>query len=253
MRTAQLFVTCLVDTFFPEVGEATVRLLRSCGVKVAFPRGQTCCGQPMFNAGLRPDARRVGEHILRVFGRTDGDIVMPSGSCAHMIRHNYVELFREDDNRRREAEELAGRTFELSEYLVEVLGITDVGARWDGPLAYHPTCHLHRGLKVARPPRLLLERVHGAELHPLPEAEDCCGFGGVFSVEHPELSNELLQRKLSNLDASGAPTLVVCDTGCLLHMQGGLKRTGRPQRVVHIAEVLAAGLARDFTRSAPQP
>ncbi|HET6846721.1 MAG TPA: (Fe-S)-binding protein, partial [Anaerolineales bacterium] len=192
MRTVQLFVTCLVDTFFPEVGEATLQLLRRCGVRVEFPRDQTCCAQPMFNAGLRQDARKVAEHTLRVFEQVEGDVVMPSGSCAHMIRHNYAELFRDDAARRKQAEQLAARTYELSEYLVEILGIVDVGARWDGPLAYHPTCHLHRGLKVDRAPRMLLEHVRGAELRPLPEAEDCCGFGGVFSLEHPELSNELL-------------------------------------------------------------
>ena len=240
MRTVQLFVTCLVDTFFPEVGESTVELLRRSGVRVEFPEGQTCCGQPMFNAGLREEARRVAEHTLHVFERAEGDVVLPSGSCAHMIRHNYVELFNQDAGLRRQAERLASRTYELTEYLVDVLGMTDLQARWDGPIAYHPTCHLHRGLHVDRPPRLLLEHVHGAELCDLPEADDCCGFGGVFSVEQPELSTELLHRKMKNLQASGAPTLVVCDTGCLMHLQGGLERSGRPQQVRHIAEVLAS-------------
>jgi L-lactate dehydrogenase complex protein LldE len=240
MRTAQLFVTCLVDTFFPEVGAATVRLLRRCGVHVEFPREQTCCGQPMFNAGLREDARKVAEHTLRVFVEADGDIVMPSGSCAHMIRHNYVELFRQDEASRRRAEQLASRTYELTEYLVDVLGITEFQAQWDGPITYHPTCHLHRGLQVDRAPRLLLEHVRGAELLELPEAEDCCGFGGGFSMEHPELSTEMLRRKIRNLEATNAPTLVVCDSGCLMHLQGGLRRSGRQRKVVHIAEVLAS-------------
>ena len=240
MRTAQLFVTCLVDTFFPEVGEATVQLLQRCGVRVEFPQGQTCCAQPMFNAGLRHEARRVAEHTLRVFDRADGDIVMPSGSCAHMIRHNYAELFSQDEALRQKAERLASRTYELTEYLVDVLGVIDVQAQWDGPLTYHPTCHLHRGLHVDRAPRLLLEHVRGAEIHELPEAEDCCGFGGVFSVEQPEIAAEMLQRKIRNLETSGAPTLVVCDTGCLMHLQGGLRQLGQPQKVVHIAEVLAS-------------
>ncbi len=240
MRTVQLFVTCLVDTFFPEVGEATVELLRRSGVRVEFPEGQTCCGQPMFNAGLRAEARKVAEHTLHVFERAEGDIVMPSGSCAHMIRHNYVELFSQDAERRLRVERLASRTYELTEYVVDVLGITDLQARWDGPLAYHPTCHLHRGLHVDRAPRSLLEHVRGAEVRDLPEAEDCCGFGGIFSVEQPELSTELLHRKMRNLQASGAPTLVVCDTGCLMHLQGGLKRSGQPQQVRHIAEILAS-------------
>jgi L-lactate dehydrogenase complex protein LldE len=240
MRTAQLFVTCLVDTFFPEVGEATVRLLRRCGVRVEFLRQQTCCGQPMFNAGLREEARKVAEHTLRVFEGAEGDIVMPSGSCAHMLRHNYAELFSQDEPRKKQTEQFARRTYELTEYLVDVLGVTDCQAQWDGPIAYHPTCHLHRGLQVDRAPRLLLEQVRGAELRELPEAEDCCGFGGVFSVEHPELATEMLLRKVRNLESSGAPTLVVCDTGCLMHLQGGLRRSGASQNVVHIAEVLAS-------------
>jgi len=155
-----------------------------------------------------------------------------------MIRHNYAELFDQDQARKRQAEELASRTYELTEYLVDVLGVVDFGARWDGPIAYHPTCHLHRGLHVDRAPRLLLERVRGAETRELPEAEDCCGFGGVFSVEHPELATEMLRRKMKNLEASGATTLVVCDTGCLMHVQGGLSRAGQSRRVVHIAQVL---------------
>jgi L-lactate dehydrogenase complex protein LldE len=242
----------VVDTFFPEVGEATVQILRRCGVQVEFPREQTCCAQPMFNAGLREEARKVAEHTMGVFTQVEGDIVMPSGSCAHMIRHNYTELFRRDEARKRQAEQLANRTYELSEYLVDVLGITDLQAQWDGPLTYHPTCHLHRGLKVDRAPRLLLEHVRGAELRDLPEAEDCCGFGGVFSVEHPELAAEMLQRKIRNLEASRARTLVVCDTGCLMHVQGGLKRGGRTQRVVHIAEVLASTAARGVKQATRQ-
>ena len=244
MRAVQLFVTCLVDTFFPEVGEAMVRVLERCGVAVDFPRGQTCCGQPMFNAGLQADARRIAERTIQVFERTQGDIVMPSGSCAHMLRHKYAEIFRDDPSWLRRAEHLAGRTYELSEYLVDVLGVGDCGATWNGSIAYHPTCHLHRGLGVTRQPRRLLEHVRGAELRELPEAEDCCGFGGVFSVEHPELSAEMLQRKIQNLASTNASTLVVCDAGCLMHIQGGLLRSKRTERVVHLAEVLAHAQAQ---------
>ncbi len=235
----QLFVTCLVDTFFPEIGEAMLKVLRQAGAQVDFPRDQTCCGQPPFNAGLREAARRIAEHTIRAFEATQGDVVMPSGSCAHMIRYNYAELFADDPAWLPRARALATRTFEFSEYLVDVLGVSDCGAHWDGPLAYHPTCHLHRGLNVDRQPRLLLANVHGAELRPLPEAEDCCGFGGIFSVEHPELSAEMLKRKLGNLQESAAPTLVVADAGCLMHIQGGLHRNRMPQRVVHLAQVLA--------------
>jgi L-lactate dehydrogenase complex protein LldE len=156
-----------------------------------------------------------------------------------MIRHNYSELFDRDANWLKRAEALAGRTYEFSEYLVDVLGVTDLHAKWEGAITYHPTCHLHRGLGVDRQPRALLENVRGAEVRSLSEAEDCCGFGGVFSVEQPELSAEMLKRKIANLEGTGAATMVVCDTGCLLHVQGGLQRARRSERVRHIAEVLA--------------
>lgn len=239
MRTVQLFVTCLVDTFLPEVGEAMVSVLEAAGARVEFARDQTCCGQPPFNAGLRSEARKIAEHTISVFESTAGDIVMPSGSCAHMIRHNYTELFAGEASWQRRSAAISARTYEFTEYLVDVLGIADCGARWDGPLTYHPTCHLHRGLGIDRQPKMLLEHVDGSELRDLPEAEDCCGFGGIFSVEHPELSGEMLKRKLGNLAESEAPTLVVGDAGCLMHIQGGLHRQKMPQRVVHIAQVLA--------------
>jgi L-lactate dehydrogenase complex protein LldE len=239
MRTAQLFVTCLVDTFFPEVGEAAVSVLRRAGAAVDFPRAQTCCGQPSFNAGLRSGARRMAEHTVQTFEAAPGDVVVPSGSCAHMIRHNYAELFAEEPTWKARAAELAARTFEFTEYMVDVLGVAECDARWDGALAYHPACHLQRGLGIDHQPGTLLRSVRGAELRELPEAEDCCGFGGIFSVEHPEVSGEMLRRKIGNLEATGAPTLVVCDTGCLIHILGGLQRSARTERVVHIAQVLA--------------
>ncbi len=238
MHNVQMFVTCLVDTFFPDVGIAMVEVLRRLGVSVDFPGDQTCCGQPTFNAGLRADARKIAQHTIRTFEAAPGDVVMPSGSCTHMIRHNYAELFAGDPFWLPRAQALASRTYEFTEYLVDVLHLADLGARWDGPLTYHPTCHLHRGLGIDRQPRLLLQHVDGAELRELPEAEDCCGFGGIFSVEHPELSAEMLHRKIKNVDSTGSPTLVVCDAGCLMHIQGGLHRDKLPQKVVHIAEVL---------------
>src|SRR5512143_1924477 len=238
MPTVQLFITCLVDSFYPQTGEAIVSILRSLGLTVEFPRDQTCCGQPTFNAGLRAEARKIAEHTIRTFERAPGDVVLPSGSCAHMIRHNYAELFADDQAWLTRAEALARRTFEFTEHLVDVLGVTDAGARWNGPLTYHPTCHLHRGLGIDRQPRLLLANVRGAEVRELPEAQDCCGFGGIVSVEHPEISAEMLKRKIRNLEATQSPTLVVCDAGCLMHLQGGLHRNKLPQRVLHIAQIL---------------
>jgi len=246
-ETVQLFVTCLIDSFFPHIGEAMVRVLNHAGVRVDFPSAQTCCGQPAFNAGLRSEARPLAEHTIRVLERLPKSlktsevcpVIVPSGSCAAMMRHGYLELFKDDPQWLPRAEALAKRVYEFSEYLVDVLGVTDTGARWPGRLTYHPSCHLLRGLGVDRQPRALLAAVKDTEIIELPEREDCCGFGGVFSVEHPELSAEFLKRKIANLEKTEAPTLVVADTGCLMHMQGGLKRQGKSQRVVHIAEVLA--------------
>lgn len=238
-ETVQLFITCLVDSFFPHVGEAMVRVLNRAGVRVDFPSAQTCCGQPAFNAGLRSEARPMACRLIRVFEQTRGDIVIPSGSCAAMVRHGYLELFKDDPKWLERARALAARTYEFTEYLVDVRGVSDLGARWPGRLTYHSSCHLLRGLGVDRQPRALLDAVREAEIVELPDRQDCCGFGGVFSVEHPELSAEFLKRKIANLEKTESPTLVVADTGCLMHIQGGLTRQGKPQRVVHIAEVLA--------------
>jgi L-lactate dehydrogenase complex protein LldE len=238
MTTVQLFVTCLVDSFFPQTGEAVVDIFHHLGIRVEFPREQTCCGQPTFNAGLRKDARAIAEHTIKVFERTEGDIVTPSGSCAHMFRHNYPELFEGDSVWAPRAASLAARTYELTEYLVDKLGVTDLGAKWYGKLAYHSSCHTLRGINVDRQPRVLLANVKGASVVELPHADECCGFGGIMSVEHPELSAEWLKRKIQNLEETHSPTLVVTDAGCLMHIAGGLHRQKKTQRVMHIAEVL---------------
>ncbi|MDP1547092.1 MAG: (Fe-S)-binding protein [Anaerolineales bacterium] len=247
MPAVQLFITCLTDSFFPQTGEAVVDILHRLGMDVEFARDQTCCGQPQFNAGLRRDARAIAEHTIKVFERPPRslktsevlpDIITPSGSCAHHFRHNYLELFEGDAVWYPRAKALAGRVFEFTEYLVDKLHVTDLGAKWDGLLTYHPSCHTLRGINVDRQPRTLLQHVHGAILVDLPNAEECCGFGGVMSVEHPELSAEWLKRKISNLQSTNAPTLVVTDAGCLMHIAGGLHRLGKTQRVLHIAEIL---------------
>ena len=239
MTTVQLFVTCLTDSFFPRTGEAVVEILQRLGLIVEFPPAQTCCGQPQFNAGLRREARAVAVHTIKVFEETTGDIVTPSGSCAHHFRHNYLELFEGDSFWYPRAQSLAGRVYEFTEFLVDQLGVSDLGARWDGLLTYHPSCHTLRGIHVDRQQRTLLQNVKGATLVELPYADECCGFGGIMSVEHPELSGEWLKRKISNLQATGSPTLVVTDAGCLMHIAGGLNRNKKPQRVVHIAEILS--------------
>lgn len=238
MTTVQLFATCLIDSFYPQTGEAIVSILRRLGIDVDFPRDQTCCGQPNFNAGLRAEARPIAEHTINVFEATTGDIVIPSGSCAHMLKHGYAELFAKDPVWLPRAQTLASRIFEFTEYLVDKLGVTDLDACWDGVLTYHPSCHTLRGMNIDRQPRALLANVKGATIVELPNADECCGFGGIFSMEHPELSAEWLKRKIGNLEAGQAPTLVVTESGCLMHIAGGLHRQKKQQRVVHIAEIL---------------
>jgi L-lactate dehydrogenase complex protein LldE len=238
MTTVQLFVTCLIDSFCPKTGEAIVDILHRLGIDVEFARDQTCCGQPAFNAGLRADARPIVEHTIRLFEKTKGDFVTPSGSCAHMIKHGYAELFADDPQWLPRAQSLASRVYEFTEHIVDKLGVTDLGAQWNGTLTYHPSCHALRGMNIDRQPRALLENVKGANIADLPAAEDCCGFGGAFSMEHPELSAEWLKRKIGNLEKSKSPTLVPTEAGCLMHIAGGLHRQKKKQKVMHIAEVL---------------
>ncbi len=238
MTHVQLFITCLIDSFYPQTGEAVVDIFRRLGVSVDFAPDQTCCGQPNFNAGLRAEARPIAQHTLRVFEKTDGDIVTPSGSCAQMFKHGYLELFEDDPVWLPRAQAFAKRVYEFSEYLVDRLEVTDLGARWDGMLTYHPSCHTLRGMNIDRQPRALLANVHGAQMVELPHGEECCGFGGIFSIEHPELSAEWLKRKVTNLESTHSPTLVVTDAGCLMHIAGGLHRQNKAQKVLHIAEIL---------------
>jgi L-lactate dehydrogenase complex protein LldE len=238
VQIVQLFSTCLIDSFYPHTGLSIVNILRKVGLDVEIPGGQTCCGQPPYNAGLHPDARQIAEHTIKVFEDRQGDIVIPSGSCAHMIKVNYPELFAGDGLWLPRAKALGERVYEFTQFLVDKLGISDLGARWEGSLAYHPSCHTLRGMGIDSQPRLLLSNVKGAQIVELTDADECCGFGGIFSVEHPELSAELMKRKISKLEQSTAPTLVVTEAGCLMHIAGGLHRQHKPQKVMHISEIL---------------
>ena len=237
-ETVQLFVTCILDTLYPETGEAVVRVLRRAGAQVDFPSGQTCCGQPAFNAGIRAQARQMAQHTIQVFESTSGWVVIPSGSCAAMVRHGYLELFQNDPVWYPRAQALADRTVELTEFLVDKLGVIDLGARFPAKIAYHASCHLSRGLGITQQPKLLLGAVKEATLVELPEGQDCCGFGGLFSIEHPEVSKAMLDRKIQNFDKSGAEILTACDSGCLLHINGGLHRRGRQPCGFYIADIL---------------
>ena len=239
---ASLFVTCIIDQLYPQVGASVVRVLRRRGVAVDFPENQTCCGQPLYNSGFTRQARRLARQTLRDFADSQY-VVVPSGSCAAMLRVFYVDLFADDPELSAQAEELAGRVYEFSEFLVKVLGATDCGASYSATAAYHPSCHLLRELGVREEPLQLLESVAGLNLASLPQAESCCGFGGTFAVKYPHISAAMLADKLDNLRASGADALVSCDMGCLLHLGGGLSRQGSPVAVRHIAQVLEGASA----------
>ena len=237
-KKIQLFITCLIDTLYPQVGIDVVEVLQRAGVEVACPAGQTCCGQPAFNAGLRQEAKKIAQHTIAVFEKTEGDVVIPSGSCCAMIRNHYIELFEDNPEWKTRAENFAQRCYEFSEYLVDILNITELESSYSGKITYHPSCHLLRELGVNRQPLKLLEMVKDAELVPLPNAEECCGFGGVFSVEHPQLSNAFLERKLANIEASGADIVVACDAGCITNINGGFSHRLQPTKAVHLAQIL---------------
>jgi L-lactate dehydrogenase complex protein LldE len=245
MPAVQLMVTCLVDTLAPEVAECVVEVLERSGVQVEVPEGQTCCGQPAFNGGFWDEARGMARHTIRTLGKRDLPVVVPSGSCADMICHHYAELFVDEPRWMERAHELAGRTYEFTQYLVDVLGVTDLGARHQGRLTYHASCHLLRGMKVDRQPKELLARVSDAEVLPLEGEQECCGFGGLFAVKYPELSQAMMDRKLKNIADTGAAQVVGCDLSCLLHINGGLHRQGSPVRGVHIAQILAGKGGRE--------
>jgi L-lactate dehydrogenase complex protein LldE len=238
IKKVQLFVTCLVDNFFPDVGFAVVEILERLGLTVEFPQAQTCCGQPAFNGGFWDDARAMARHTIDVLSLSSDPIVVPSGSCAEMMIHHYPEILAGDSVYAAKASEVAGRTYEFTQFLVDVLGVTDLQARASGCLTYHASCHGLRGLGLREQPRQLLSHVEGIELKELPEAEACCGFGGLFAIKMGDISGAILQRKLDNIEASGADTVVGGDVSCLMHIAGGLRRRGSRVRVKHLAEIL---------------
>jgi len=238
----QLFHTCLVNEIDPDVGMAVVRVLERAGVAVDVPRDQTCCGQPAYNAGFHDEARQVARHTLAVLDATEGPIVIPSGSCADMIVHQYPVLFERDAPALERAKRVADRCREFSQYLAEAVP-NAAGGRVDACVAFHPSCHLLRGLGVREQPIAALNRVGGVRQAEVREQEECCGFGGLFSIKNAEISTGMLDRKLDAIEASGADRVVSCDLGCLLHVGGGLHRRGSRIRAQHLAQFLdeAAG------------
>jgi len=224
-----LFVTCVNDTLFPQTGRATVEVLERLGCRVEFPAEQTCCGQMHLNSGYRDEAIPIAQRFARAFAGYE-HIVCPSGSCAAMVREHYAGL----------GVDVTGRVSELSEFLVDVLGVEDVGARYPGRVTYHPTCHSLRMLRLGERPLRLLRHVRELELVQLPEATTCCGFGGTFAVKNADTSAAMLADKLGSIRASGADVCAAVDSSCLLHIGGGLSRAGDSVRPVHLAEILAS-------------
>ncbi|MER6217642.1 MULTISPECIES: (Fe-S)-binding protein [unclassified Streptomyces] len=244
MRVA-LFVTCVNDALYPSTGIAVVRLLERLGVDVDFPAAQSCCGQPQYNTGYRREAEPLLRRTARAFAGYD-HVVTPSGSCAAMIRAHYPRIARlaVREGRGSALEELAGelvpRVYELTEFLVDVLGVTDVGAWFPHTVTYHPSCHGLRTLGLGERPRRLLAAVKGLELLELPGAEECCGFGGTFAVKNPDVSAAMGADKTAAALATGAEVLCGADNSCLAHLGGTLRRAGAPLRTLHIAEILAS-------------
>jgi L-lactate dehydrogenase complex protein LldE len=244
-KDVALFVTCMVDFLYPQTGMSVVRLLEHLGVRVDFPRGQTCCGQPAYNGGYQHDAAHVARHYLDVFQDSHAEvIVVPSGSCTAMIRHEMPLLFAQDPARLAQVEHLAAITWEFTEYLVDGLGVADLGLKLPAPrtFAFHDSCHGLRMLGLGEQSRALLGNVANANVAELVDHDECCGFGGLFSVKMPDLSSAMLKKKIEHINACPADTIVVGDVSCLTHMNGGLSRQKSKKRVQHIADVLAEGL-----------
>ena len=235
---ASLFIPCLVDNFLPDIAEATAAILERAGLEIDFPAGQTCCGQPGFNAGYWDDAKKVARQFLRAFADAEV-IVSPSGSCVSMVRNHYESLFKDHPADLARATEIGNKTFELTEFLVDQLGVTDFGASYNGKLTYHDSCHLKRELGIHKQPRELIKDVSGAEFIEMDDSDRCCGFGGTFSVKLPEVSTAMARRKAENIQKSGADTVIVCDPGCFLQIDGYLKKNGIGVKVMHIAELIA--------------
>jgi L-lactate dehydrogenase complex protein LldE len=223
-----LFTTCVVDQLYPKVGIAMAEVLERAGYDLDVPDGQTCCGQPAFNSGYRPEARAIAEHFRDVFAHSEY-VVVPSGSCASMISHHFADL----------RIQVAPKVFEFSMFLTEVAKVEDLGARFDGIVTYHDSCHALRDLRVKEGPRRLLHKVRGLELREMDAAEECCGFGGTFSVKFAGVSGGMARTKLESIQRTGADTIVSVDSSCLMQLQGVISREGLKLKTMHLAEVLA--------------
>ncbi len=241
-KPVSLFVTCMIDALYPRTGVSVVEVLEHLGLEVHFPLAQTCCGQPAFNSGYWEDAREVAKQFLRAFADAQV-IVCPSGSCATMVRHYYPELFANDPTWYKQALRAASITWEVSEYLVDGLGVADLGAKLPPTrVAFHDACHGLRGLGLKQQARQLVSHIEGVSIQELSGAEQCCGFGGLFSVKMAPISNAMLQEKIQNIDSAGVDVVLTGDCSCMTHINGGLSRAGKTIRTMHTVDLLAQGL-----------
>jgi L-lactate dehydrogenase complex protein LldE len=244
MRVA-LFVTCLVDLFRPTIGFAAVKLLEEAGCTVEVPRAQTCCGQPAYNSGDRATTMAIARQVLDAFEGYD-HVIAPSGSCAGMLRRHYPQVFADDPAVLPRVQQLAARSWELVSFLVDVCGMQAVRARWERRVTYHDACSGLRELGIKDQPRRLLASVDGLTLRELPGAETCCGFGGMFCVKYPDISDKMVSDKQADIVKTGAEAVLAGDLGCLLNIAGKLHRNGARLEVRHVAEVLA-GMTEEVT------
>ncbi len=238
MTDVSMFIPCMVDLMLPEIGESVFRLLRRLGKQPMYHEEQTCCGQPAISAGYRKPAIEAAKHFISLFENDDA-IVSPSGSCVYTVKYDYPELLQNEPEWLKRAESLADRIFEISQYLVDQLDLTDVGATYNGKVAFHESCKNLRGLGVSDQPKQLLGKVQGTEMVPLNGAEVCCGFGGAFSVGFPEISEAIVKEKTDNFIACGADLLILSEPGCLLNVSGYLEKQHPEKRAVHLASFLA--------------
>lgn len=232
-----LFATCVVDQMYPAVAESVARVLGRHGCEVSFPAAQVCCGQPAFNSGYFDDARRVAERLLDALAGAD-HVVTPSGSCAAMIHHHYGRLFQDDAARLAAATRLAERSYEFSQFMVNVLHVERFEGSFPHAVTFHPSCHGARLLGARQEPLALLRAVPDLELRPLPQADDCCGFGGTFAVKLPEVSAAIADEKLRHVSETRARYLVGTDLGCLMHLSGRMRRRGVAVEALHIAQLI---------------
>src|SRR5688572_21416341 len=240
MARAQLFITCLSDQFYTSTLQNMTNILERLGVELTFPPEQTCCGQPLFNNGFEDKTRAVALNFIRAFGKNNAPIVGPSGSCVSMIKHYYPSLFKDGTPEYVLAMDISSRTFEFTEYLVNVLKVTDIGAVYPHKVTYHASCHYLREMGLKTEAKTLLNSVKGLEFISLKEEETCCGFGGAFAVTFPEVSRSMMENKVKDILASGADTVVTCEPGCLMNVAGGLHKAGSKIRAMHIIDLLAS-------------